>query len=135
VFPLSSSDEKIRQAVRDCSTRSSKMVILVRRLITRLSDTVAAWDKFQRSGMGYFRYDGEPHGKHRASSLPIRASYDAIDTSFLELKGFLEKLERLKKELCEDNPQGVSHSCFHFLRNNIWALTIPASCPSGPRKQ
>ena len=90
------------------------MVLLVRRLISRLSDTVAAWDKFQRSGMEYFHYDGEPHGKRKASPSPVRASYDAIVTAFMELKGLLGTLERLKKELCEDNPQGVRHSGFLF---------------------
>ena len=85
------------------------MVKLLRQLIRRLSDTVGGWDKFQRKEIGYFLYDEKP-----STALPsLKPSVDAVDTAFLELKEILRKLQALEKELCEDNPQGVS-LLFHF---------------------
>lgn len=81
------------------------MVKLLRQLIRGLSDIVGAWEKFQRKDIGYFLHDVKP------STAPpsLKLSVNAVDKTFSELKELHRKLEELKKELCEDNPQGVSH--------------------------
>jgi hypothetical protein len=86
------------------------MVALLRDLRCSLSNTVVAWDKFQKKELGYFLFDD--HSSDRfgfASSL--RASIGVVDDSFSEMRDVLRKLQVLEKELCEDNPQGVSHPC------------------------
>ena len=80
------------------------MVKVLRRLKSRLSDTVDAWDKFQRKQIGYFLLDDS----FPTSSSPLKSSVSAVDDVFLDLKGFLKKLQQLENELCQDNPQGVS---------------------------
>jgi hypothetical protein len=89
------------------------MVKLLRQLIRGLSDTVGAWEKFQRKEIGYFLHDG----KHSTAPPSLKLSVSAVDKAFSELKELHRKLEELKKELCEDNPQGVSrllHSEFKY---------------------
>jgi hypothetical protein len=80
------------------------MVGLIRRLKNRLSDTVAAWDEFQRGEIGYFN-DGES-----TAVLPLMNSIRAVNKAFSELKEILRKLQELERELCDDCPQGVGHS-------------------------
>jgi len=83
-------------------------VKLLRQLISRLSDTVGTWDEFQRKEIEYFLYDGESE----ASSSSLKPSVGAIEKVFSDLKVLRRKLQDFKKELCEDNPQGVSHLSF-----------------------
>jgi len=83
------------------------MVRLIRQLISGLSDTVGAWDEFERKEIGYFLYDGESPSTSSPPSL--KSSVAAVDKAFSALKVLLRKLRDLEKELCEDNPQGVSH--------------------------
>lgn len=85
------------------------MVKLLIQLISRLSDTVGAWDEFHGKEIGYFL----PAGESSAASSTLKPSVAAIDRAFSQLKVILMKFERLRKELCEDNPQGVSQP---FLR-------------------
>jgi hypothetical protein len=86
------------------------MVKLLRQLIRGLSGTVRAWDKFQRKEIGYFLYDGESG----ASSSSLKRSLVAIDKAFSELKDLQGSLQDLKKELCENNPQGVSYLSYRI---------------------
>ena len=82
------------------------MVKLLRQLISGLSDTVGAWDEFRQKEIGYFLcVDGEPP----TTSSPLKPSVAAVDKAFSELKVLLRKLQDLRKEMCEDNPQGVRH--------------------------
>jgi hypothetical protein len=81
------------------------MVGLLRQLISGLSDTVGAWDKFQRKEIGYFLYDGESS----TAASTLKSSVNAVDNAFWDLKDLLRKLRDLESELCKDNPQGVSH--------------------------
>jgi len=105
VFPLSSSYPKSRQEVRDFCTWNTQMVKLLRQLISGLSDTVGAWAEFQRKETGYFLYDGDSP----ITSSSLKPSVDAVDKAFSGLNGLLRKLQDLRIELCEDNPQGVCH--------------------------
>jgi len=91
------------------------MVRLLRQLTGRLSDTVVAWDEFQRKEIGYFLYDGESP----TASSSLKTSAAAIDKTFSDLKALLRKLQCLQKELCEDNPQGVSHLSCPNLKANV----------------
>jgi hypothetical protein len=104
-FPVLSKDPKIRKAVREFCEWNRKVVKLLRQLIRVLSNTIEAWDEFKRKKIGYFLYDGES----AMFSTSLRPSLMAIDTTFWELKVLQKTLEDLKTELCEDNPQGVSH--------------------------
>ena len=81
------------------------MVRLLRQLISSLADIVGAWDKFQRKDLGYFIYDGETS----SASSSLKFSVNAVDKAFWDLKDDLRKLHDLERELCKDNPQGVSH--------------------------
>lgn len=81
------------------------MVMLLRQLISPLSDTVEAWDEFRREEIGYFLYDGE----YPTASSSLKPSAAAVKKTFSDLNAILRKLEALRKELCEDHPQGVSH--------------------------
>jgi hypothetical protein len=83
------------------------MVVLIRHLIGTLSDTAGAWEEFRGAEMGYFLLEGDLDGVDSSHSS-LLASYTAVKKVFRELGGLLKKLERLKKELCDDNPQGVS---------------------------
>ena len=80
------------------------MVKLLRQLISGLSDTVGGWEKFQRKDIGYFLN----HIKSPTTTSHLDSSVDAVGKAFLELMHLLRKLQSLKNELCEDNPQGVS---------------------------
>jgi hypothetical protein len=80
------------------------MVTLLRRLRSTLSDTVDAWDKFQRKEIGYFLFDDASP----TTSSDLESSVSAVDDVFLDLKGIFKKLRELEDELCQDNPQGVS---------------------------
>jgi hypothetical protein len=79
------------------------MVEYLRQLTSRLSETVGAWDEFQGSETGYF-LDRSPTASSR-----LRLSVAAVVRSFAELRALQQQLERLRKDLCEGNPQGVSH--------------------------
>jgi hypothetical protein len=102
VFPQSSTDPDTRKEVLKFGIWNQQMVRLLRQLTRRLSDTVGAWEAFRRNDIDYFEYDGEPPA---SSFIPSR---NAVKKSFLELNAILHKLQSLRKELCEDNPQGVS---------------------------
>lgn len=93
------------------------MTKLLQLLIPRLSDTVAAWDAFQRREIGYFVDDNE-----RSTASALGGSVDAVDKVFLELGVRLLKLQDLKRELEEDNPHGVSYSI--SLRLNLKATHL-----------
>jgi hypothetical protein len=80
------------------------MVKLLRQLISRLSDTVDAWDQFQQKEIGYFGCHSEPP----AASPSLKSSVAAVEKPFGKLKVLRGALQDLKKELCEENPQGVS---------------------------
>jgi hypothetical protein len=114
VFPLQSSDPKSRQKVWDFSTWNREMVKLLRQLISGLSDTVGAWDEFQRKEIGYFLYDGDSP----TTSSSLKPSVAAVDKAFSELSGLLRKLQDLRNELYEDNPQGVCHLSYPNLKAN-----------------
>jgi hypothetical protein len=83
------------------------MVKLLTKLISRLSDTICAWDQFNKNEIGHFLYDEGDH--HPTASSPLKASVAAVEKAYSDLNGFLRKLQKLEKELCKDNPQGVSH--------------------------
>jgi hypothetical protein len=80
------------------------MVTLLRKLISRLGDTVDAWKRFQRKDIGYFLFDD---GLPTSSSL-LTCSVNAVDNVFLDLKDILSKFRQLEEKLCQDSPQGVS---------------------------
>ena len=88
------------------------MMKLLVQLISPLSDTIEAWDEFQRKEVGFFLHDESPS---------LRPSIVATSKAFAKLKILLLKLERLKKELNNDNPQSVSHlvaNCMHLLERS-----------------
>ena len=87
------------------------MVNLLEQLISSLSDTVQAWEEFQRKEIGYFLYGSDSLN----CSAPLRPIVDAIDKEFSQLRDNLLKLERLRKELCEANP--VSNPSFSFSKS------------------
>jgi hypothetical protein len=64
------------------------------------------WKQFSRQGVDYF-IDPEPSS---SSSRKLKASLEAIDASFADLRGILQRVEDLMKELTKDYPQGVSHN-------------------------
>ena len=72
------------------------MVNLLGDLISALSDTDGAWNKFRRSDTKYFSYDGKPP----TSSL-LNQSGAAVRRTFLDLKDLLQKLKDLEKTLCK----------------------------------
>jgi hypothetical protein len=80
------------------------MVKLLTQLICGLSDTVRAWDEFQRNDIWHFQFDGESS----TTSSHLESSFAAVRKTFSDLNGILQKLQELEKELCKDNPQGVS---------------------------
>jgi hypothetical protein len=80
------------------------MVKLLRPLIDSLSDTVEAWDQFQQKEIGYFRCQGDP----LSASSSLNSSIAAVEKAFGKLKTLRGKLQNLRKELCAENPQGVS---------------------------
>lgn len=80
------------------------MVKLLRLLISGLFDTIQAWDQFAEKEIGYLRCPNDPRN---ALASPL----DAIEKAFREMKKLHKKLQNLRKELCEENPQGVSCSC------------------------
>lgn len=83
------------------------MAKLLRQLINSLSDTIAAWDQFQQKEIGYFVCQREPP----VASPSLKSSVTAVEKSFGKLKVLHGILQNLSKELCEENPQGVS---YHF---------------------
>lgn len=115
MFP-SPPNSKTRQDARDFSMWNIQTVKLLRLLISDLSDTATAWNIFQRKEIGYFLDDSELGGP----SSSLKNSLNAVDDVFLDLKGLRQKLQGLRNELCEDNPQGVSI----FL---LWRLKQTAS--------
>jgi hypothetical protein len=66
-----------------------------------LSDTIQAWDHFQQKDIGYFRCQSDPPNS-------LASSIDTIERAFGKLRMHRTKLQTLKKELCDDAPQGVS---------------------------
>lgn len=80
------------------------MVKLLRQLISGLSDTVEAWEQFQQNEIGYFGCHSEPP----TASPPMKSSVAAVEKTFWKLKDLHGALQNLRKELCEENPQGVS---------------------------
>jgi hypothetical protein len=108
IFLLLSNDPKTRQELgelREFNIWCNQMVRLLGQLISRLSDTIGAWDEFRRSDIGFFLYDG----KSRTASSSLKSSVSAVDKAFSDLKGLLRRLQYLEKELCRDKPQRVSH--------------------------
>jgi hypothetical protein len=87
---------------------NTDLVKLSKQLISRLSEPVEAWEEFryQRKEIEYFLSD---EGEQPASRLSLKSSIVAIDKTFSDLRLLLGKLERFEKELCDGNPQGVSH--------------------------
>jgi hypothetical protein len=104
IMPKPSKDAS-RQAARNYSDWCTEMVELLRRLTNRLSDFVACWDEFRGGKIGYFN-DGES----TAVLSPLKDSMGAVNKAFSDLREILRKLRDLERELCEDCPQGVSHS-------------------------
>lgn len=91
------------------------MVILLRKLVRRLGDTVDAWDGFQQKDISYFLFDDE----FQTASNLLKESVNAVDTVFLDLRGLLRQLQSLKKELCRDSPQGVSNLSYQNSTNKL----------------
>jgi hypothetical protein len=79
------------------------MVTLLRLLNSRLSDTIDAWDIFQRKEIGYFLLDDTSP----TTSLLLEHSVSAVEDVFLGLKTIFKKLQALESELCQDIPYGV----------------------------
>jgi hypothetical protein len=79
------------------------MVMLLRKLTSRLANTVDAWDIFQRKEISYFLFDGES----QTTSTLLVSTVNAVDGCFLDLKGILRQLQTLQDELCQESPQGV----------------------------
>lgn len=94
------------------------MVKLLRQLISVLSNTVEAWDEFKRKDIRYFRSEGEPPN----NSPPLKHLVAAVDTAFWNLRVLRGKLQNLKKELCEDNPQGVSRLSYPGFQGGLHPL-------------
>jgi hypothetical protein len=104
-YLLSCNDSKSREeALLDHTNWNTQILELSRQLIRLLSGTVEAWGEFQRKEIGYFLYDGESP----TASPSLRPSLDGVDRVFSNLKGCLRKLQDFEKELCADNPRGVS---------------------------
>lgn len=72
------------------------MVNLLGDLISALSDTVGAWNKFRRSDTQYFSYDGKP-----PTSPLLNQSVAAVRRTFSDLEDLLQKLKDLEKTLCK----------------------------------
>jgi hypothetical protein len=105
-------DYSTTSGVREIGTWNGEMVTLLRKLISKLGDTVEAWDRFQKKDIGYFMFDD---GLPTTSSL-LRFSVNEVDNVFLDLKDILRKLRKLEKGLCQDSPQGVSSLCLLYLQ-------------------
>jgi hypothetical protein len=103
-LPVDFDNLNTRQGVREIGAWNRKMVALLRKLISRLGDTVDAWDRFQRKDIGYFLFDDDAPTK---ASL-LKGSVNDVDNVFLDLKDIFRKLRQLEDELCQDSPQGVS---------------------------
>ena len=95
------------------------MVKLLRQLISCLSEAVGAWEKFQRKDIEYFLYDGN---SLKAASY-LKPSLNAVDKVFWDLKGLLRKLRELERELCQDNPQGVSLLSYYEIEAELYSST------------
>jgi len=104
VFPLLFNDPRTTTKVRDFSTWNTQMVVLLTRLIGRLSETVGVWDEFYQTEIGYFLDNGGP----LTASSTLEESVVVVDRAFSKLRLHLRKLENLETELCKGNPQGVS---------------------------
>ncbi|KAH7403912.1 hypothetical protein BKA64DRAFT_463174 [Cadophora sp. MPI-SDFR-AT-0126] len=81
-----------KEGVKNFMEWNSKMTMLLRILGKKLSDTVAAWDTFRRSGIYYFDDD----------------SVTLVEAAFERLKDHLRKLRNLERELGMDNPDGLN---------------------------
>ncbi|KAE9363248.1 hypothetical protein N431DRAFT_357282 [Stipitochalara longipes BDJ] len=108
-FPLEFDHAKTRQAVLDVTAWNREMVKLLRRLRSRLEDTVNAWDRFQKAEVGYFLFDDDSP----TASTSLRDMTSSVDTIFWDLKEILKKLESLQAELCQDSPQGLNAHYTH----------------------
>jgi hypothetical protein len=120
------------------------MVKLLTQLTSRLYETVEAWHEFQGKDVEYFLSGGSSP----AESAALRHSVTAISKAFAQLRVLRQKLDRLRKELRDDNPQGVSHSLtlrtvsfslivavtnyIRFMAISAWKTTKPRSSSAGP---
>jgi hypothetical protein len=98
-----------KQGVRKFGAWNRELVMLLRKLISRLGSTVDAWERFREKDIGYFLLDDE---LPTTASL-LECSVNAVDNVFRDLKAILRKLRELKDELCHDSPQGVSDFYFN----------------------
>ena len=80
------------------------MVKHLRQLISCLSNAVDAWDQFQQKEIRYFDY----YSMSETASPYLNYSVTTVEKAFRKLKALRGILENLRKELCEENPQGVS---------------------------
>ncbi|KAF4632047.1 hypothetical protein G7Y89_g6081 [Cudoniella acicularis] len=112
-FPLAYNDPKTTAKVLDFSVWNTRMVALLSKLISGLSKTVRAWERFRGTEIGYFQNNGQ-------ISPSLNPSLIAISKCFDELKFNLWALEELKKELSEGSPQGL-HAHLSF-ENNAAAI-------------
>jgi len=85
------------------------MVEILRLLLNCLSETVWAWEGFQRREIGYFQ--PENHSPTGPRSMPdCKLSIEAIDKAYSELRILQCKLQAMRTQLVVDNRQAVSHS-------------------------
>lgn len=101
LFQLSSTDPKARQQVRDFILWNHQMISLLRQLMIGLLDTVEVWDQFTEKEIGFFLCQSDPPN---ALASPL----GAIEKSFQEMKRLHNKLQNLRKELREENPQRLN---------------------------
>jgi len=96
---------------------------LLRNLITKLTTTVDAWDRFQRKDIGYFLFDDDSP----TSFAFLKGLVNDVDTGFSDLSDILKSLEKLESELRQDSPQGVSSLHINIpLSSYIQFLTFTA---------
>jgi hypothetical protein len=107
-------DSRTRKEAERISSWSAQILELLRRLITRLSDIVMAWDRFKQKDMGYFLFDDD--NGSRTSSSPLKSSVNFVDHCFLDLKDILKKLCHLEDDLRKNSH--VSHLSWPKLKAN-----------------
>lgn len=85
------------------------MVDVLGDMISALSDTVGAWNKFRRNDIKYFSYDGKP-----PTSSSLNQTVAAVGRTLSDLEDLLQKLKDLEKTLCK----GVSQLSLFFERED-----------------